>query len=202
MNRLHDITETYIRHLGLKRIKGDGADPILPFFMLDVMNTIYRKDILPLPSKFEAKRALKEWAKNYHEFNSDFFSALSDDQQDRVIEIMDEFENYIGNDVMIAKVAVMNLLSDSGLDLESQRVISSCMVAHILAQSAQVLWKAVYCQCENPYIKAIIHHAGRWMDLYSKGRTRMRINMNESAEIEQAVNALCRKMIKFLRTLE
>ena len=37
MNRLHDITETYIRHLGLKRIKGDGADPILPFFMLDVM---------------------------------------------------------------------------------------------------------------------------------------------------------------------
>ena len=50
MNRLHDITEAYIAHLGLKRIKGSGADPILPFFMLDVMNTIYRKDILPLIS--------------------------------------------------------------------------------------------------------------------------------------------------------
>lgn len=202
MNRLYEITETYIHHLGLKRIKGSGADPILPFFMLDVMNSIYRKDILPLPCKHEAKRVRKEWARNYHELNSDFFAALSDEQQDQVIDIMDEFESYIGNDVMIAKVAVMNTLSDSGLDLGAQTVISSCMVAHILAQSAQVLWKAVYGNRENQYIKAIMHYAGKWMDIYSKGRTRMRINMNESVEVERAVNALCRKMVKFLRTLE
>lgn len=202
MNRLHDITEAYITHLGLKRIKGTGADPILPFFMLDVMNTIYRKDILALPCKFEAKRSLKEWARNYHALNADFFSAFSDEQQDRVIDIMDEFEAFIGNDIIIAKVAVMNVLANAGIDLDSQDVLASCMTAHILAQSAQVLWKAVYGNHENPYIKAIIHHAGRWMNLYSKGRTDMCINLNESKSIEDAVSALCRKMVKFLKNLE
>lgn len=202
MNRLHDITEAYITHLGFKRIKGSGADPILPFFMLDVMNTIYRKDILTLPCKFEAKKSLKEWARNYHELNADFFSAFSDEQQDRVIDIMDEFEAFIGNDIIIAKVAVMNVLADAGIDLDSQDVLASCMTAHILAQSAQVLWKAVYGSRENPYIKAIIHHAGRWMNLYSKGCTDMCINLNESKSIEEAVNALCRKMVKFLKNLE
>lgn len=202
MNRLHDITETYIAHLGLRRVKGSGADPILPFFMLDVMNTIYRKDILPLPCKFEAKKMRKEWAKNYHELNADFFSAFSDEQQDRIIDIMDEFEAFIGNDIIIAKVAVMNVLANAGIDLDSQDVLASCMTAHILAQSAQVLWKAVYGNRENPYIRAIIYYAGRWMNIYSKGKTNMFINLNEYKSIEEAVSAPCRKMVKFLKNLE
>ena len=96
----------------------------------------------------------------------------------------------------------MNVLANVGIDLDSQDVLASCMTAHILAQSAQVLWKAVYGHRENPYIKAIIHHAGRWMDIYSKGCTNLRINLNESKSIEEAVNALCRKMVKFLKNLE
>lgn len=194
------LVETYVHHLGLKRIKGSGADPILPFFILDVMNTILHRDLFSIPVQFEEKKARKAWVENYHIFNKDFFSAFTDDQQDEIIDIMDSFESYINNDVVIVKVAVMNEISKYGVDLKTQTVLADLMVCHILAQTAQILWTAVY-RHANRYIHAILHHADRWMTLYAKHNTDCTIRTEDSEGITNAVNALCKKMVKFLHKL-
>ena len=195
------LVETYVAHLGLKRIKGTGADPILPFFILDVMNTILHRDIFPVKSQFEEKKARKLWVQNYHIFNKDFFSAFNDDQQDEIIDIMDGFETFINNDVVIVKVAVMNEISKYGVELEDQVVLADVLVCHILAQSAQILWTAVY-RKENPYIRSILFYAGKWMELYAKRRVDRAIHTEDSEEITNAVNALCKKIVKFLDRLK
>lgn len=197
----NDLVDTYIAHLGLRRIKGSGADPILPFFMLDVMNTIFREDILPLSKRFEAKKVAREWARNYHEFNSDFFSAFNDEQQDRMIDAMDDFECFIGNEVMVTRVAVMNLLAGHGIELEAQRVLSSVMICNILSQCAQIFWKEIYNGRENNNIKGILLHSERWMKLYYQGHSREYVNPNEDKGISDSVQALCNKIVKYLKTL-
>ena len=40
-----DIVDIYIATLGLKRLKGERASPILPFFILDAMYDILTKDL-------------------------------------------------------------------------------------------------------------------------------------------------------------
>lgn len=194
------LVDTYIKHLGLKRISGDDASPILPFFILDVMYTLYRKSIQPVPSQFEEKKAKNLWMKNYHLFNRDFFSVFSDDQQDEIIDIMDAFEEYINNDVVIVKVAVMNELSPHGLNLDDQDILASCLICDILAQSAQVIWRAVY-DNDNQYINAIMRNATRWMNLYIRKRTDALVDTNKSKQVTDAVNALCKKMVNFLHKL-
>lgn len=201
MNRLYDITETYIHHQGMRRIKGEGADPLLPLFMLDVVNTIYRSDLLPQDNRREAKKALKDWAKNYHELNADFFRTLNDEQQDRMIDAMDAFESFIGNEVMITRVAVMNLLSDHGIELEAQRILSSVMICNILAQCAQIVWREIYNGKDNIRIQGIMLHSERWMKLYFQNHSRAYVNPNEDKAIEDSVTSLCHKIVKYLQTL-
>lgn len=195
------LVEAYVAHLGLKRVQGTGADPILPFFILDVMNTILHRDLFPVKAQHEEKKAKKLWVQNYHTFNKDFFSAFNDEQQDEIIDIMDDFEAYVNNDVVIVKVAVMNEIAKYDVSLADQVVLADLMVCHILAQTAQIVWTAVY-RRENKFIHSILFYAGRWMELYARRCTTSVIRTQDSEGITVAVNALCKRVVKFLDRLK
>ena len=201
MSMIVDITNTYARHLGYRGVDGERADPIIPFFILDVSNTLFRNDILPLKGVQESKKAVKDWAKCYHGINSDFFRSLTDEQQDYIIEAMDDFENFIANDVMIVRVAFMNLMSDKGIALEAQQVLSSCLTCNILAQCAQIVWTEVFNGLESKGIKGIIHYSDKWMKIYFRGKSECTVNPNEDKEVERSVDALCNKIARYIKQL-
>ena len=191
----------------MTRIKGHGGDPILPFFMLDTMYQILKKDIWPVTCRHEAKRERNLWLQSYTAFNRDFFSSLDSEQSDYVIDLMDSFEEYINNDVLIAKVAVMNQVGRFGLSFEDQAVVSSAMICHILTQTASIVWGAVYKTkhynlMASQYIESILKHSSRWMNLFFCSKSDAHVNPNEDKQICDAVNILCKKMIKFLTTIE
>ena len=203
----NELVDTYLAHKGMRRIKGNGYDAILPFFMLDSMYQILSKDIAPIPCKQEQKLALKRWREAYNSFNQDFFRAYSQDQQDEIIDMMDAFETYINNDVLIAEVAVMNDLAQHGIPFEHQKVIASCVMCHVLAQAAQITWGAIYKNSRNiskesPHIKAILKYSSTWMNLYFAKVSDAHINPNDSEQICTAMDILCRKMVRFLKTLQ
>lgn len=203
IEEIDSIVDVYIKHCGMRRVEGIGADPILPFFILDAMYSIMTKDIYPLDSKREMKVALNRWKAAYTAFNRDFFSAFSADEQDKVIDIMDSFQSYIGNDIVIAKISVMNLLQSYNLTLEQQKIVSSCMLCHVLAQTASIIWDAVYAlKAKNPYIRSILKYSSEYMNLYFGKISKATINPNNSKEICAAMDALCKKIIKFLDTLK
>lgn len=202
----NNLVDTYLRHRGLRRVKGEGYDAILPFFMLDAMYQIMTKEIVPIPCRQEQKLALKRWKTSYNLFNRDFFSAFNQDQQDEVIDMMDSFEEFINNDILIAEVAVMNELAKYDIPFDKQKTVASCMICHVLAQTAQITWVAIYKNSrgkdrENPHIKAILKYSWVWMNLYFASITDAYINPNDSEPICTAMNILCKKMIKFLYTL-
>lgn len=197
-----ELVDTYLAHMGMRRVKGDGYDPILPIFMLDAMYQIMTTDIMPIKGKHEQKRAYNRWKDAYNTFNLDFFSCFNVDQQCEITDMMDAFEEYIQNDIMVTEVAVMNELQTYGIPFEHQKVVASSMVCHILAQSALIAWDAVYKQLPNRYIKAMIKNAGLWMNLYFNKISQAHVNPNNSDTICTAVDILCRKMVRFLSTLK
>ena len=192
-----DIVDTYIATLGLKRLKGERASPILPFFILDAMYDILTKDIAPVPVKGITKKALNEWMHNYGLFNRSFFRAFTQDQQDEVIDIMDAFEKHIGNDLTVTKVAVMNQLAKHGIEFERQKILASAVVANILAQQAGIIWEEVF-KKSNRYLSAIELHSKRWMQGYFLQHFPGHVNPNDDESICLAVDILCKKIIHFL----
>lgn len=198
-----ELVDIYLAHMGMRRVKGTGYDPILPIFMLDAMYQIMVTDIKTVESRFEQKQALRRWNEAYNIFNQDFFSCFKkDSQRDEIIDMMDAFEAYIQNDIVIAEVAVMNEMQKYGIPFEHQKVIASCMICHILAQSALITWNAVYKHTPNRYIKAIIKNAYIWMNTYFNRISNAHVNPNDSDSICTAVDILCRKMVRFLSTLK
>lgn len=202
-----NLSDAYLAHKGLRRVAGGGYDAILPFFMLDAMYQIMSKDIATVPSRQEQKLALKRWQASYNSFNRDFFSAFSQDQQDEIIDMMDSFEAFINNDIIVAEVAVMNELAKYDISFDQQKVVASCMMCHVLAQAAQITWNAIYknsrfCPKESPHIKAILKHSSTWMNLYFAKISDAHINPNDSEQICTAMDILCKKMVKFLKTLQ
>ena len=200
----NEIVDTYLTHKGMRRVKGDGYDPILPFFMLDAMYQIMSKEIVPVPSRHEQKLVLKRWKAAYNSFNRDFFSAFNQEQQDEIIDIMDEFQSYINNDIIVAEVAVMKQLQQYDIPFEDQKIVAASMMCHVLAQTSQIAWKAIYknkynVSKESPQINAIQKYASLWMNLYFAKISDAHVNPNDSEQICTAMDILCRKMVKFLK---
>lgn len=194
------ITDKWLSSIGLRRERGHSLEAILPFLMLDVNYSIYQSTVRPIECKREMKMWKKRWIESYNRINRAFFRAFSDEEQDAVIGIMDDFSNYISNDVMIARVQVMNILKD--LDLEHQKVCSDLVIANVLAQSAQVIWDKCYHTNSND-ISSVIFASGKFMALYHSSISREYVNPNESEQIVNAVDALCKKMVLYLhKTLD
>lgn len=196
---IDNLVDTYIRRLGLKRMKGSCASPLLPFFVLDVMYQILRREIVPLKVSHEAKLALSGWVRSYNLLNRDFFSSFDDDQRDEVIDLMDRFTERIGNDVMVAKVSIMKQLTQYGVCSEDRKALASGMLSNVLAQQASAIWEETFKLLPmNRYIAAIERYSKMWFQSYYKQRFSSHINPNDDATICLSVDILCKKVVKFL----
>lgn len=198
-----EMINTYLKSIGMKRIKGEGLDPLLPFIMMDSMYQIYTKEIAPLPCKHELKHIKKSGIENYNVFNRDFFRAFNVEEQGEVIDLMDDFEQFIHNDVLIAKLAIMNEMKD--LSTEDASVCASCVMCNILAQAAHIVWKKIFGKCRllNPagkYILGVERSSTKFMNLYHSSISMRHVDPNKSKPIVDSVDILCKKMVKWVKS--
>lgn len=196
---IEEILDAFFRSRGLRRVKGASPEPLLPFLMMDCVYQMYNQWVAKLELKFEAKRYRKEWERAYSKMNMMFFRAFDADQTDEVIDMMDDFEEYINNDLVITKIAVMNILEENRT-LEEQQVASSCLVGEVLCYSAMVVWNKVYKGTRQmdvynqiDRIRKSIH---RFINVWYKPVKH--INMTDDPKCEAAINTLCRRMIRYL----
>ena len=196
-----DLVDAYMRHVGMRRIAGHSAMPILPFLLLDVVYTIFNKDIKPVKCHQQAKLVVNGWVRNYNEFNRDFFRAFTPEQRDVIIDMMDDFEEHISNHVTIARVAVMNGLP--WLSFEEQRILASAAICHVLAHAAQVIWGEVYRdrmgrRTENRSIAGIEKYTFEWTKAFAGTVSDRKVDLNNDPAVNTAVSVLCRKIIAWL----
>ena len=196
---IDNLVDTYISRLGLKRLKGSSASPLLPFFILDVMYQILSKEIVAIKVSHETKRALNGWVKNYNLLNRDFFSSFDGDQLDAIIDLMDLFTERISNDIVIAEVSIMKQLARYGVSFEDQKALAAGMMCSVLIKQASVVWEETFkILPPNRYIEALDRFSGIWFQSYFLKRYSSHINPNEDETICLSVDILCKKVVRFL----
>lgn len=203
MSHISEIVTTFLKSKGLRKIAGNenDASPILPLIMMDSAYQLYDKWVKPVESKHEMKRLKKEWIANYNLFNKDFLTCFNDEQTDFIIDMMDNFESYIAHDMMITFVQFSNLFIEE--PIERQNVLTACMLANVLCQSAEIVWERIYartdCNKQNKYIIVCEKMMHKWAEKYY-GQGHPPVNPNDDKNITLAVDILCKRMINFLRT--
>lgn len=200
-----EIVNAYCESRGLKVIKGrlgeNDPAPILPFLIMDCAYSEFNTGIKPLKLHHELKRMRKAWLTDYHLFNKRLFSALDQEQTNFTIDMMDEYEALISNDVMVMRVALMNLVK--GLEFDDQGIIASLMLCNIFAQVAQIAWSEIfrngYGQKEkNPELermKNLSHKLTNAIVLIPE-----HIDPNQDKALGAAVDAYMKRTTKYLNT--
>lgn len=209
-----ELINTYLTSIGRTRVQGDSTEPLLPFLLGDAIYTIYNRDIAPLELHQEEKRLRSDWAQNYTRFNRPFFAAIGVNNHDQVTDLMDDFENYIGNDMMVLRSELMLMLGDVPFD--QRKPIVSAILCHVLAQAAQLAWGNVYrvvtlVKRDGNTKKVLAHRpernrnldainkdafalANRWHNAIHSAL----VDPNKTKGIQPAINALCRKIYRWL----
>lgn len=202
MHSNRHFVEKYLAHIGKRKLGGREEDfsPLLPFLMLDIQYTLYQREIRPLKCRFELKHWKNVWIESYTAFNERFFGAYDKEEKGELIDKMDDFETFINNDLLIAQCAIMDCFV--GEDFETQKILSTCMLCDILAQSAQVVWKKVYKDDRlrgetSTEIDSIRFASRQFMNAYPHDDTYF-INCNTNKKVRATVDTLCRKMVRWL----
>ena len=209
-----EMIDTYLRTIGIRRLQGETLEPLLPFLLGDAIYTIYNRDIAPLDLRREEKRLRNDWAHNYTLFNRPFFAAIGCENSDQVTDLMDDFEAYIGNSVMVLRSELMLLLGDVPFD--QRKPIVSALLCHVLAQAAQCAWGNVYRVKKvlgmtaggrqmtvhrpekNMQLDAINRDAFALANRWHSRICEALVDPNKTKCIPPAVNALCRKIYRWL----
>lgn len=143
---VRDVVNSYCKRHDLDIVDGkigsNDPAPILPFIIMDCAQAEFSREIKPLHMHHELKWLRTQWLAEYKKFNQRLFSGLDIDKADFVCDMMDEYTSYIENDMMIIRVAMMNLVKT--LEFDEQKIISSLMLCNIFSQVAQLTWGLVY----------------------------------------------------------
>ena len=200
------IPETYLKHYNLKLIDDEiGWHVLLPFLVLDVMQQIFYKEIAPLKFKHEMKHAKNVIAREYKLFNSEFWSIFSHEQQDEIIDIMDSFTENTKDSITIARIQVMNEMTD--LSLEQQNVCAAMDMINILAKSANIFWSNIFSKVKslrngNPHISAIEFASRTLFKSYFAEYSNLYVNQNDNDNIVNSMNVVIKRMVDFVKSLE
>lgn len=196
-----EITDRYLAYRHMKRTKGENGDTLLlmPFFIMDAAYQIYCKDIKDLECKHLAKQAKKKWAKNYHSFTTEFFLAFDEDQTEFITDMMDEFNDYIHNHIVLLKSTVMTNFTDN-TPFEDKKVLSSLLACNVLAQAAQHLYGESYRKSDlskqkNKYIEGCQRASYEYACQYPVA---VGVDLTSSDKVMKMIDGLCKKIIQFL----
>lgn len=209
-----EMIDKYLASIGVRRIQGETLEPLMPFLIGDAIYQIYNEDIARLDLRHQLKKLRGEWVAAYDRLNGQFFRAFSTDESIEVTDLMDDFEAYIANDLMVLRCQVMQILGDE-IGFDDKKVITSALLCHVLAQAAQSVWKDVYkIRVQRPggiYVeKAIanpdlegINRAAFLIGtkLHTKVSDRY-IDPNKCEGVPPAVFALCKRIYGWLKVTD
>lgn len=209
-----ELINTYLKSIGRTRVQGDSTEPLLPFLLGDAIYTIYNRDIAPLDLHREEKKLRNDWVQHYTLFNRPFFAAIGADNHDQVTDLMDDFEEAIANHIMVLRSELMLLLGDVPFD--QRKPIVSALLCHVLAQAAQCAWGNVYRVAtlvkktgavkqvmvhrpeKNRHLDAINRDAFILANMWHNSINLALVDPNKTKGIPPAINALCRKIYRWL----
>lgn len=195
-------------------MQGENLEPLMPFLLCDALYDIYNRDIAHLDLKHREQKLRSDWDRHYTMFNRPFFAAIGVENYDQITDLMDDFEQFIGNNVMILRSELMLLIQD--VPFEKRGIIVSSLLCHVLAQAAQCSYGNVYRKKKvlakdfhgrvmyvhspekNVHLEAISKDSYSLANSWHSAISAALLDPNKTKGIPSAVNALCRKIYRWL----
>lgn len=189
---------TILPRKGAKEPTRDGM-PFMPMMLMDAMNMLYDEYIALLPLKHREKQLRTRWHEAYKHYIKQEFLPFSDDQKCEICELMNDFEEYINNEVAMFRVASMSKFMSYDTDIRI--TLSAILACNALAQSAQILYKAQR-RKENAYIASVESWSLKFLNEYADkkiDRSVGQIDLNQYQDLNIASRKLCKKVVDFAR---
>lgn len=201
------LVEAYLKWNHLKLVEGgaQSGEVLYPFLLMDLQYGLWQEEVRGVECSGKMKQVRNRWRDAYGLLNRRFFSAFDEDQRDQVVDLMDEYEKWMGNSLMVVRVAVMDAIGDM-VGVKEQRVLSACQMCNILAQCAQIVFGTIFKDerrraRKSREIEEVRIAARQFSDEYAKacGLKDVYIDLNKDKKVNAAVDAMLKKLTAFPR---
>lgn len=212
----YEVVTNYLERQGYKVIKGkveENVEPFIPWLLMDIELSTF-STYIGTNWRFDLKKHAKAWMEAYNDFNQrGFFKWFTEEEQEEVIGYMNEFEEFVKEDVEnLMREFSGRIRTGTERDKEVVAAVETCFT---LAVNARTMHRKVYKWCppmtkwcyenmyfqeykekQTPELDAIINLAEKFGNAYAKQRNLGRITRTD--RITELTDVLCRKAVKWL----
>ena len=180
----------------------------VPYLMLDVFQIVSSENLSKVDFRGKERKHYKELKTAYHRFNTLFFSQLTEDRQDVVIQMFDDFGEYIHNKLEIFRLNIIGCIMQ--LPDGFRKTCGDLCVSKLMISQAVRAWKGMYRRQFRSddssflLLQKMEHHITELMNEYFKREARLQedINLSTVDTIRQAEENVIKEILKFLNSYE
>jgi hypothetical protein len=183
----------------------DMTGIFVPYLMLDVFQIIASDHLAKVDFRKEEQLHYTELMNDYHRLNSLFFQELTQDKQDVIIQMFDDFGEYIHNEVEIFRLSIIGCIMELPDDFRA--VCGSLCVSKLMISQAVRAWMGMYRKefrgddSSFHLLQSMERHIAELMNHYFRRETRLQndINLSTVDSVRRAEENVVKKILKFLK---
>lgn len=183
----------------------DMTGIFVPYLMLDVFQIVSSEHLSKVDFRKEERKHYTCLMNTYHRFNTLFFSELTEEQQDVVIQMFDNFGEYIHNKQEIFRLNIIGCIMQ--LPDGFRATCGDLCVSKLMISQAVRAWKGMYRRQFRSddssflLLQKMEHHITELMNEYFKRETGLRedVNLSTVDTVRQAEENVIKEILKFLK---
>ena len=183
----------------------DMTGIFVPYLMLDVFQIIASEHLNSVDFRKEEQLHYTELMDDYHRLNSLFFQELTAEQKDAVIDMFDDFGEYIKNELEIFRLSIIGCVMELPDDFRA--VCGSLCVSKLMISQAVRAWMGMYRKefrgddSSFHLLKSMERHIAELMNHYFRRENSLQQDCNLSTvdSVRRAEANVVKKILKFLK---
>ena len=183
----------------------DMTGIFVPYLMLDVMQIVASDHLAKVDFQKEEVLFYNGMMNQYHRLNSLFFQDLTCEQKDAIIDMFDDFGEYIKNELEIFRLSIIGCVMELPDDFRA--VCGSLCVAKLMASQAVRAYTGMYrkeCRAEDPSwnpLRGVEYNCSKLMEHYFARENSLQQDCNLSSvdAVRRAEANVVKKILKFLK---
>ena len=199
----HSLLSTFLAKRGWVTNGKTIAGPFIPYLLADLIYLTHEeflKNKLSRKAKFHCNAMME----NYHTFIHDFFSTFDNEQTNEAVDMMDNFGEFIHNDLEVFRFSIVQPLMD--YPLEFRQTLSAICVCRLLATHADRTWELLFSGAYgekdiNKQLRAIDHHSAEMYNWFCKENQRAnaaKIDLINQPAVELSMKRVSDKILEFI----
>ncbi|MBQ2289907.1 MAG: hypothetical protein II249_04480 [Bacteroidaceae bacterium] len=180
----------------------------VPYLMLDVMQIISSEYLSKVDFTHKERKHYTHLMNDYHSFNTLFFSSLTSEQQDVVIQMFDDFGEYIHNKLEIFRFSIIGSIMQ--LPEQFRATCGDLCVCKLMISQTVRAWRNMYRRQyrldDSSYqlLQSMEHHISELMSHYFKRENGLQedINLSTVETVRRAEENVIKEILKFLKEYE